>query len=307
MSKVYSFVTERILNQLKEGVVPWEAYAHPNNKVCNHFTGREYNGINRLLLPPGEYLTFNQIRKLSKEDKSVKLKKGSKSDMVVAWIPLDKDRDKKGERLDIKSRTKSDKDKSDEDEYEDFHFSFRYFNVFNIEKVEGVEAKYSIDKDFVPEDDVPEVIENLIEQYSKAEGCEVIFKPDISEGYYDYDNDKVICKALMSYDNYYDFAHGTLHDIIHSTCRESRQGRGRVVGSSMLKEAKEELTCEIGASFLLAELGIQNKNTEEKSVEYLDYWIKTLSQDDKLITGAAQQAEKVCNYILQKLELKKVA
>ena len=47
-------------------------------------SGCNYNGINRLLLEPfNSYLTWNQILDYQKKDKSIKLRKGSKAEIVV--------------------------------------------------------------------------------------------------------------------------------------------------------------------------------------------------------------------------------
>lgn len=77
MNKVYAFVTERILNKLKEGVIPrckpWEAYP-----TIYWASQKAFQGKNSLLLEPGEYATFNQISKAGG-----KLKKDSKFHLVV--------------------------------------------------------------------------------------------------------------------------------------------------------------------------------------------------------------------------------
>ncbi|WPX08120.1 ArdC family protein [Caldicellulosiruptor danielii] len=77
--KVSEIVTEKILKQLKQGIIPWRQSwkdAIPRNWETN----RPYNGINLFLLAPGEYLTFNQIKKLN-----ARLKKGAKGYLVVFW------------------------------------------------------------------------------------------------------------------------------------------------------------------------------------------------------------------------------
>ncbi|MEY8763770.1 MULTISPECIES: ArdC-like ssDNA-binding domain-containing protein [Clostridium] len=68
---------------------PWIGYGRPRNYV----TQKKYSGINLLLFPtPGEYITFKQIKTLQKSNPSIKLKKGSKSNMVVFWKFLDKNK-----------------------------------------------------------------------------------------------------------------------------------------------------------------------------------------------------------------------
>lgn len=80
-SKVSEIVTERILEQLEKGIVPWHKSWRVDSRPVNWETRRPYNGVNLFLLEPGgEYLTFRQINKLG-----AKLKKGAKGYIVVFW------------------------------------------------------------------------------------------------------------------------------------------------------------------------------------------------------------------------------
>ncbi|MFB5664408.1 ArdC-like ssDNA-binding domain-containing protein, partial [Alteribacillus sp. HJP-4] len=55
-------------------------------------TQQAYRGINRMILPEGEYATFKQI-----QEAGGKVKKGSKSSLVVFWKWLEKEDKKSGE------------------------------------------------------------------------------------------------------------------------------------------------------------------------------------------------------------------
>lgn len=64
MSKsVQEIITEKIIEKLEAGIIPWHQpwYSKP---AINYVSGKEYSGINRLLLDGGEYLTFKQIQEL---------------------------------------------------------------------------------------------------------------------------------------------------------------------------------------------------------------------------------------------------
>jgi len=61
---VYELVTQRILEQLEKGVIPWRK-PWKGNAAINYITRRAYRGINILLLPlPGEYMSFKQAKEL---------------------------------------------------------------------------------------------------------------------------------------------------------------------------------------------------------------------------------------------------
>jgi len=59
---VYEIVTERIMEKLRQGEIPWRK---PWNSypAVNWASQRAYRGLNQLLLEPGEYATWNQIKK----------------------------------------------------------------------------------------------------------------------------------------------------------------------------------------------------------------------------------------------------
>jgi antirestriction protein ArdC len=77
MASVYKIVTERIIEKLKQGEIPWRK---PWNSypAVNWVTQKPYRGVNKLLLDPGEYITWNQIQAAKG-----KVKKGAKSNIVV--------------------------------------------------------------------------------------------------------------------------------------------------------------------------------------------------------------------------------
>jgi len=61
MSKVYEYVTERILKELEKGEVPWRK-TWDGLPPMNWKSEKHYRGINPFLLPAGEYVTFKQAK-----------------------------------------------------------------------------------------------------------------------------------------------------------------------------------------------------------------------------------------------------
>ena len=92
---IYSAVTQRIIEQLEEGTVPWRRpWTGTRNGAYSRVMKRPYSLLNQLLLgKPGEWLTYNQIIKLGGF-----VNKGAKSSIVVFWKPIvikDDDEEKK--------------------------------------------------------------------------------------------------------------------------------------------------------------------------------------------------------------------
>lgn len=114
-NSVYEIVTNKIIEKLEQGVIPWRK-PWVNGSAVSWESQKAYRGINTLLLEPGEYATFNQIKKAGG-----KVKKGEKSHIVVFWKWLEKENEEgKAEKIPL----------------------LRYYRVFEINsQVEGLESK----------------------------------------------------------------------------------------------------------------------------------------------------------------------
>lgn len=121
---IYTAITDRIIAQMEQGIIPWSKPWVSNSKAVSHATGKPYSLLNQMLLGrPGEYLTFRQC-----QEAGGKVKKGEKSSMVVFWKWIEQE---------------------DEDTGEIKQVSFlRYYNVFHIDQCEGITAKYTQENTF---------------------------------------------------------------------------------------------------------------------------------------------------------------
>ena len=78
---IYKEVTDRIMAQLENRIIPWQKPWIASGNAVSHVTGNSYSLLNQMLLGrPGEYVTFAQCQK-----EGGKVKKGEKSSMVVFW------------------------------------------------------------------------------------------------------------------------------------------------------------------------------------------------------------------------------
>ena len=81
---VYELVTSKIIERLEAGVIPWQK-CWTSGPAKSLTTGKEYRGINSVLLGMREYssryrVTFKQAQKLGGN-----VKKGEKATPVVFW------------------------------------------------------------------------------------------------------------------------------------------------------------------------------------------------------------------------------
>lgn len=115
---VYEMVTDRIIEELEKGVIPWKKpWKSISNGAYNRVSKKPYSLLNQLMLKHEEkYATFKQWQEMCG-----KIKKGAKSEFVVFWKMLSVEEEKDGATI-----TKTIP-------------MLRYYNVFHISQVEGIE------------------------------------------------------------------------------------------------------------------------------------------------------------------------
>lgn len=271
-NKVYDIVTDRILEALDQGTVPWHKPWSSVGLPRNATTNRPYNGVNVWLLGMSSYsdtrwLTYKQATGLGGT-----VCKGEKATLITFWKQLMVDDEKKGE-----GATKNIP-------------LLRYFNVFNVEQCEGL--------------NLPPVETNHVEPIEAARAIidEMPNAPTITHGgdqaYYSPTMDSVHMPSMDSFLSSEEYYSTTFHELSHSTGHKSRLDRESSsvpvpFGSDVY--SKEELVAEFGASFLCATAGIDN--TLDNSAAYIAGWRKALKADNRLLISAASQGQKAANYI----------
>lgn len=303
MNKVYEYVQQNIIAQLKEAIkngtcVPWEKPWIGTDGARNYITHKSYRGINTLLLPmEGEYITFRQIKKLQMEKKfsNIKLKKGSKSYMVVFWKFYSSDDKNDNKNTNIVEEI------TDDDNRKKVPI-FRYYRVFHISSVEGLKPHDDIMQSINANINTDEEAEKIIDKYSHEVPINKVFGGNSS--FYDSLTDEITVPDPKQFTETSEFYSTVFHEMVHSTGNKKRLSRFTenadkfIFGSNSY--SKEELIAEIGASMLMAQLGLSNKNINKNSVAYLESWLNAIGNDVTLITFAAQQAQKAVDFINNK-------
>lgn len=274
---VYQAVTDRIIAQLEEGVIPWhKPWSSVTDGAHNRVSKKPYSLINQMLLMhDGEYATYKQW-----QDIGGKVRKGEKSEIVVFWKMLDITEEIDGEV--VKKRIPI----------------LKYYNVFHVSQVDGVEPK-SIES--MVEHEYLEEAENVRKTYIDREGIRIIEEVSDSAFYsptYDYIN----IPAIGQFDDVNEFYSTMFHEMIHSTGHESRLGRfaevDKLAPFGSADYSKEELVAELGSAMLMNTIGIETEKVMRNNAAYIQGWLKVLKDDSKMIVSAASRAEKACKYIL---------
>lgn len=273
---IYAKVTDRIIEQLEKGTIPWERPWAGDGYAVSHVTGKPYSLLNQFLLGnPGEYVTFEQCKK-----EGGKIKKGAKARFVVFWKMLDA----------------ADKDSDGNITTKQIPF-LRYSNVFNLADTEGLRTKHFEE---VHNDNQPvEAAQRVLDAYIAREGIRLEHSNQ-GGAYYQPAADRIhlpLMEQFVSAEAYYDTA---FHECTHSTGHQKRLDRDGVTGHQQfgsMDYSKEELVAEIGACTIINRLGMETEKTFRNNAAYIQNWLKALKGDKKLIVTAAGKAEKAVAYI----------
>ena len=273
---IYKTITDRIIEQLENNEIPWrKSWLNVCNGAFNRVSKRPYSLLNQLLLShTGEYASFKQWSELGGT-----IRKGEKSEIVVFWTFLKKVKTEDGEEIEEKIPI------------------LKYYRVFHISQVDGVEPLETVE---LSESIQPiEQADNVIDDYVKRERVTYVEKM-CNDAYYSPLLDMVTVPCKKQYEEVAEFYSTTFHELTHSTGHKKRLNRFEV--SSFGKEAysKEELVAEIGSASILNLLGIETSQSFENSAAYISAWLKKLKNDKRLIVSAAGKAEKAVNLILNR-------
>ena len=276
MNKVIcEMVAERIIEQLKQGVVPWQK-PWVERYAVSHDTGKEYSLLNQMLLgEAGEYITFKQC-----EAEKGKVKKGAKSRIVVYWNMIKKEEEKDGE---IKVKTVP---------------ILKYYRVFNVNDCEGIEHKF-LKEGSVREHDSIKEAEDIVEGYKARNNGLKVFEVDSESAYYSASKDRIVVPKREQFRAIGEFYSTLFHEMVHSTGHESRLNRlnkTESFGFGSDEYGKEELVAECGAAMLSNMCGITD--AFDNSVAYIGGWIKAISEKPEIVVTAAGKAEKAVGFIM---------
>lgn len=272
---VFTIVTNRIIEQLEKGKVPWRQPWNDAGIPKNMVTGRAYRGLNVLLLaslgyPHNLFLTLKQINELGGV-----VKRGEHACPVVFW-----------------SQKEVAKEATDE---KDVKRILRYYSVFNIDQCISI-----------PEERIPELYFNDNVAIST---CEAVVenmpqKPKIQhkgqEAFYNPPMDVINMPKIKTFVDSEAYYTTLYHELVHSTGHESRLNRESVMnpikyGSESYSE--EELIAQIGACFLAAHTGCSLKHFPN-DVAYIHGWLSRLKNDKRLLLFASSKAQRAVDYIL---------
>ncbi len=256
---LYQTITQQMIEKLKKGCVPWQS---PYLKQMSIISKKPYRGINRLILSMKEYkspywITFPQAKNLN-----ARIRKGEKSTKIIFYQLVEELRDEKTVLVP----------------------ELRFYSIFNLEQVEGLEIEKSAPSEMNPFDYLCDYAE--IEHGNYDVGC------------YIPSQDKICMPYKERFVSEIRYLKTLFHEMTHSTGHVSRCNRftDKYVNTPN-QYSREELTAEMGASFLCSEFGILEE-TIDNSAAYIQSWLSTLENNPEYLFQAASAAEQAVEYLM---------
>lgn len=243
---IYQHITDKIVEQLKKGTVPWRK-PWRQGLPSNYITKRPYNGINRLTLlcndyPSPYYLTFLQAKQLGGH-----ILKNETGHLIVFWKVINIVNDK--------------------DEHIDEFPLLRYTYVFNLTQT-----------DLYKPDEEEQITITECEQLLNNIRPKPTIKHNTSECFYDKQNDYISIPPMSQFNSKEEYYSSLYHELVHWTGHKTRLNR------QDLDYATEELVAELGSSFLCAITGISSTVINNQTA-YIRYWLEMIrSKELNLVT-----------------------
>src|SRR6266849_6546760 len=258
---IYSIVTEKIINLLEQGVVPWRRPWTSAGLPRNLVSKKSYRGINHFLLSASKYvsplwLTMRQANELGGH-----IRKGEESTAVVFW------------KIDNVKLSTEDRDNEESDEKTRRRFLLRYYRVWNLEQCELPQAMLDkLPKIEMHEHDPIEAAERIIAAMPNP--------PEIqhagSKAFYSPITDRITLPPRELFISIEEQMATTYHEMSHATGHPKRLNRESIAEAAPFGSpiyAAEELVAEMSAAYLCAEAGISPAVIENQAA-YVAGWLK---------------------------------
>jgi antirestriction protein ArdC len=286
MSKVANIVVDILIKSLEEGKIPWRKPWKGGGKSSfpqNLKTKTVYSGINHFVLSvymedkgytSPYFLSYKQATAMGGQ-----VKKGEKGYPVIFAKTSIREQENSDGEMEKKTMR-----------------LLRYYTVFNVEQIDGIEDK-------IPKSEpIDETTFNPIAECEKVvDGMPQ--KPGLvfneQRAYYSPSKDEINMPKKETFTSAEEYYSTLFHELVHSTGHDSRLDRLKKSPFGSTDYSKEELVAEMGSAFLCTQCGIEAK-TIENSKAYIKGWLGYLrSADNKTaIISAGSQAQKAYNFIV---------
>lgn len=276
---VYRKITDRLVEALKRGTVPWVKPYVGQGLPRNASSGRRYSGINVWVTMlegiANEYTSCGWVTFKQANDLGLLIKKGQKSTPVLFMRRVEKEDEKQW-------------------------FLARAYSVFNLDQLRDMEdgsgllAKVRADTDVEFAHDPVQACEDMVMKtgahIKHVQGNPVL--PAIPAYIGSADVIEMPKRnKFISAEQYY----ATLfHELVHWTGHLDRLDRDLTTRFGSPEYAAEELVAELGAAFLAHRFGF---DVVTYSAQYLSTWLGAIKENPSFLIACASAASKAAEYL----------
>ncbi len=287
LDKRFGIVTERIIELISKGTVPWHK-PWRNIGFQNLFSDRPYSGINPLICNTDTayfgytspyFVGMGQCQKYD-----WKINKGSKA----TWLRW-------GGKQKVEQKVES--ETGEVEVQETFISRFKWLQVFNLDCVDDINSERKI-AEFLSAEVKPEELipDQAIEQFLNNIGSEVRYGRN--EAFYDRQSDFIGMPHRHQFSSRDAFYATRFHEEGHRTGHRDRLNRQLGNNRHEPLYYYEELVAELTAAYLGNEFSLASIELEHHA-SYLDYYLRLLKQDSKSFFSAAYEAQRATKYLMQ--------
>lgn len=273
---VYEIVTNRIIELLDQGTIPWQKPWTEAGIPMNLLSKRPYRGINLWLLLSLNYehnmfLTWDQLKKIGGS-----VKQGEHGHVVIFW------------------KTRVQKNPNGKEEPKQVPL-LRYYKVFNVAQCRELPVELTQSLAEKKNDPILQC-DDIIKQMPQ---CPII-KHKEHRAFYHIADDYINMPRKKSFKDSESYYTTLFHELVHSTGNEKRLNRKTITEMAEFGSdtyGMEELVAEIGSTYLCSSSGILTQQIEN-SAAYVKGWLSVLRNDKRFIVQASGQAQRAVDYIL---------
>lgn len=308
---------------------PW--FSENSTQWPKNLSGREYNGMNSLLLMMHAekegyklpvWATFDRIAGLNytqgKEGRTpavdkdgeklpvVSINKGEKSFpvFITVFTVVDPETKEKIKYDDYKRMSEEERAK-----YKVYP-KLQVYNVFNVAQTNLQEARPELWKK-LEDANSPKKFEQVGEQFS-FEPVDRMIKDNLwicpikevkgDNAYFSISRNEIVVPTRQQFINGESFYSNLFHEMGHSTGAENQLNRlkpGQTFGSA--EYAREELVAELGAALVAQRYGM-TKNIKEDSAAYLKSWLNSLHKSPDFLKTTLFDVKRSTGMITQRID-----
>ena len=291
-----------------EGTLSW-----PKN-----MSGREYNGMNALMLMMEceqkgyripVFMTFDRIQKLNAEDPELphlSVTRGEKSFPVfITTFTVVHDETKEKIKFDDYKQLAA-------DEQAKYHVypKLKVYNVFNVDQTNIAEARpemYDILK-----------LENLPPERKATQGMPFEFLPvdrmieqnrwicpilpqHQDDAYYSISKKQIVVPEKTQFKDSESYYGTIFHEMVHSTGAEDQLNRLKPAPFGSAEYAREELVAELGSALIATRYGME-KHLKDDSAAYLKNWLDQLHESPEFLKTTLLDVKKASAMVTGKVD-----